>query len=147
MLFAAALLLYFTPGKTGWVIPDEFGWRFVFFLTGLIPLPAFSSWPNGRARATTTCALSALLLCVELYTRFSGLISIRAITIMGSFAGALACIMSLAAFSGARWTAPLTYIGTRSLYVYLAFFFLARRTVALIAIKLGVRSLISSRLP
>jgi uncharacterized membrane protein YcfT len=39
LLFTIALLLYFTPGQTGWVIPDEFGWRFIFFLTGVYAAP------------------------------------------------------------------------------------------------------------
>jgi len=138
LLFGAALLLYYTPSQTGWVIPDEFGWRFIFFLTGVYAAPTIfhvANWAQtNKVQAFSTAALLfASLFCAD----FSGLIGVRAITLLMSFAGALACIMTLSALSCTKLVAPLSYLGTHSLYVYLAYF-IPMAAVRILAMKLGI---------
>lgn len=137
LLFGAALLLYYTPGQTGWVIPDEFGWRFIFFLTGVYAAPTIfqvAEW--ARTHKPHALAVAAMLFASLFCADFSGLISVRAITLLMSFAGALACIMSLSALSSTKLVAPLSYMGTRSLYIYLAYF-IPMAAVRILAVRLG----------
>jgi hypothetical protein len=132
-----ALVLYFTRLDTGWTMPDEFAWRFIYFVAGIHIAPyvfRLATWAmTHKSQGTIT---GAVLLMAVAGSVFSGLIAFRAIELATGFIGAGATIMLVAILAAKGYAKPLTYVGSRSLYVFLAFF-LPMAVVRVLMIKLG----------
>ncbi len=121
--FAAAIGLYFTQIATGWMLIDEFAWRFIWFVSGvygasrIFELAAWARANHGKA-----LGLAALLYTTVATVVFSGLIEIRALELLMGYAGGIGSIMAIAVLTDLGLTGILSFIGHRSLYVFLAFF-------------------------
>ena len=122
-LFAAALVLYFTEIATGWMLIDEFAWRFIWFLSGVYGASRIfelATW--ARANQGKALGLAALLYAAVATVVFSGLVEIRALELLMGYAGGIASIMTIAVLTDMGLTGILSFIGHRSLYVFLSFF-------------------------
>ena len=138
LVIGAALALYFANVQTGWTIPDEFAHRFIFFVSGVYGAPyvfQMAEWARTHVAAALG-ASAAMFIAVGLIV-FSGAVDIRAMELLTGYVGGAATLMCVAMLVARGWGAPLTYIGSRSLYVFLAFFLpMAATRIALL--KLGV---------
>ncbi|MCE9651108.1 MAG: acyltransferase family protein [Parvibaculum sp.] len=123
IMIAFALALYFTKLDTGWTMPDEFARRFIFFVSGVYAAPyvfQMANWAIADARRGVSVGL-ALLVAVGAIV-FTGLVDQRAIELLTGFTGAAGTIMLIAVLASKGYAKPLAYIGSRSLYIFLAFF-------------------------
>lgn len=138
IFFAAAL--YFLRLDTGWMLIDEFAWRFIWFVLGVYgarQIFELADW--ARAHPAKGAFLSLLLLVSLGSTVFSHLVDIRAFELLMGFAGAGAAIM-LVSIAAARGLAlPLAYVGKHSLYIFLAFF-LPMAATRMALVKLGMEN-------
>tara|TARA_R110000868_G_scaffold167895_8_gene402416 strand:- start:3057 stop:4091 length:1035 start_codon:yes stop_codon:yes gene_type:complete len=133
-----ALALYFMNLNTGWTMPDEFAHRFIFFAAGVYGAPHVfnaAQWAiNNPKRATLTGVflLVAVAECV-----FTGKTDLRPVELLTGVIGAAGTIMLVAIAASHGLAKPLAYVGSRSLYVFLAFF-LPMAVTRTIMIRLGV---------
>ncbi|MDO8288135.1 MAG: acyltransferase family protein [Parvibaculum sp.] len=137
-VFVVALALFLIRPHTGWMIPDEFAHRFIFFVSGVYfarHVFTLASWAIAHARTAAALSLTALTAIAALV--YGGLVQNHAVEIIASYSGAAAAIMLIAMLAARGLTAPLAYAGSRSLAIYLAFFIpmALSRTVL---IKLGL---------
>jgi uncharacterized membrane protein YcfT len=133
-VIAFALALYLAKINTGWTLPDEFARRFIFFASGVYASPfifRMASWAiadMGRGLAIGILLFAGVGLIV-----FNGLGDIRGLELLTGFMGAAGTIMLVAILAARGWARPLTYVGARSLYVFLAFFLpMAATRIALV---------------
>ena len=118
-----ALAFYFTRLDTGWTMPDEFARRFIFFVSGVYAAPyvfTLASWTMThvtRGLLTGTAALAAVGGVI-----YTGAIDFRTVELATGFIGAAGTIMLVAILAKKGYAKPLTFIGARSLYIFLAFF-------------------------
>ncbi|HEX7776009.1 MAG TPA: acyltransferase family protein [Parvibaculum sp.] len=138
VMLGVALALYFTRLDTGWTMPDEFAHRFVFFVSGVYAAPyvfRLASWAIADARRGIAAGIG--LLAGVGVAVFTGLADLRAVELAIGFMGAAGTIMIVAVLASRGWAKPLAYIGSRSLYVFLAFFLpMAATRIALIRLGL-----------
>ncbi|MBO6634454.1 acyltransferase family protein [Parvibaculum sp.] len=136
-VFFFAIALYFMRLDTGWMLIDEFAWRFIWFVSGVYGAKhVFEIADWARARPASGLLLAATLLASVGTVVFSHLIDIRGLELLMGFAGAGAAVMlvSIAASNGLAF--PLTFVGKHSLYVFLSFF-LPMATTRIAMVKLG----------
>lgn len=137
LVFLFAVSIYFSMLDTGWMLIDEFAWRFVWFVAGIYGARyvfEIAAWAQNRpllGLALGTAMLASVATCV-----FSGLINIRAIELLMGFAGAGGAIMVMSLLASRGWTKPLAYLGARSIYVFLAFF-LPMGVTRIVMLRLG----------
>lgn len=137
VMLGLALVLYFTKLNTGWTMPDEFARRFIFFVSGIYGAPyvfALAAWAIANKRLGTFAGMG-LLLAVGVSV-FSGLVDLRAVELVTGYAGAAGTIVLIAVVADRSWIRPLTYVGSRSLYIFLAFF-LPMAATRIFMVKLG----------
>lgn len=123
LMLVVALLLYAGDIHTGWTAIDEFAARFIFFLTGLHAsrlVLDFAHWTNGHKVAAL--GITALGLTTVFILQNNAVIEPRFDQLCAAFYGAAAIIAFMAAFSTSTIMRPFTFVGERSLTVYLAFF-------------------------
>ncbi|MGB5092305.1 MAG: acyltransferase family protein [Parvibaculum sp.] len=140
LVFLFAIAIYFSMLDTGWMLIDEFAWRFVWFVAGIHGARYvfdIASW--AQSRAWLGLALGATLLASVASAVFSGLINIRAIELLMGFAGAGGAIMLMSVLAARGLTRPLAFLGARSIYVFLAFF-LPMGVTRIVMLRLGVES-------
>ena len=140
VVYGFALILYFTQLDTGWTMPDEFARRFIFFVSGVYGAPymfQLASWAQAHVRAGLLAGL-ALIAAVGGVV-FTGLVDIRAFELAVGYAGAVGTILLVALLAARGLARPLSYVGERSLYVFLAFF-LPMAATRIVALKLGVEN-------
>ena len=138
LVIGLALALYFTKLHTGWTVPDEFAGRFIFFVIGVYGAPyIFRMAELVRARPLAALGVGAALYLAIGTVVFSGEIEIRTFELSTAFAGAAATLILVVLLVERGLAAPLTYIGSRSLYVFLAFF-LPMAATRVLLIRLGV---------
>ncbi len=132
-----ALAFYFTRLNTGWTMPDEFARRFIFFVIGIYAAPhvfTLATWAMAHIKQGIALGI-ALLTAVALIV-FSGAIDLRAVELMAGLVGATGTIMLVAILATKGYAKPLTFVGARSLCIFLAFFLpMAATRVAMV--KLG----------
>lgn len=137
LILAAALALYFAKVDTGWTMPDEFARRFIFFVSGVYGAPfifRMADWAIAYLRAGTAAGLALLAFTGVIV--FSGAIEWRALELLAGYAGASASIMLIAILASKDLVRPLSYVGSRSLYVFLAFF-LPMAATRILMVRLG----------
>lgn len=137
LVFLFAVAIYFSMLDTGWMLIDEFAWRFVWFVAGIYGAQYvfdIASW--AQSRALPALALGTTLLACVATAVFSGLINIRAIELLMGFAGAGGAIMLMSVLASRGLTKPLAYLGARSIYVFLAFF-LPMGLTRIVMLRLG----------
>lgn len=122
-VFFFALALYFTRLDTGWMLLDEFAWRFVWFVTGVYgakQIFQIADW--ARVYPAKAAGLAALMLACVATVVFSHLVDIRALELLMGFAGAGSAIMLVSLLASRGLAEPIAYVGRHSLHVFLAFF-------------------------
>lgn len=133
-----ALALYFTNLNTGWTMPDEFAHRFLFFTAGVYGAPYVFDAAQWAINKPKRAALTGLLLLVVVAECvFTGKTDMRPVELFTGIAGAAGTIMLVAIAASRGYAKPLTYVGSRSLYVFLAFF-LPMAVTRTVMIKLGI---------
>lgn len=123
IMLAFAFTLFMARPQTGWMLPDEFAHRFIFFVSGVYGAPRIfemADWALSHARRATL--LSAAMLAIVALVVFSGLVQHSMLELMAGYAGALATIMLVALLTSIKRSQALAYVGARSLAIYLAFF-------------------------
>lgn len=138
IVIGLALALYFSHLDTGWTLPDEFARRFIFFVSGVYGAPyVFRMTDWARAHMREALGLSLALFLAAGAIAFSDAIEIRAAELGAGYLGGAATLMSVAMLAALGHGRTLTYIGERSLAVFLAFF-LPMAATRVLLIKLGV---------
>lgn len=138
IFFAAAL--YFLRLDTGWMLIDEFAWRFIWFALGVYGaryIFDIADW--ARAYPLRGALLSAALLVSLGAVVFSHLVDIRALELLMGVAGAGAAIMLVAIAASRGMVAPLAYVGQHSLYIFLSFF-LPMAATRMVMVRLGIEN-------
>ncbi len=159
-VFSVAALLEILPVHTGWMVPDEFAARFVYFFAGYVAAPHVFRWAE-EVRKASLPMLFALLLAWALmnaamvFTNLpdsswmalvtapgvEGVAKLPAISLALGFIGALAVVAMGVVM--ARLGGPLfgfvRLVGERSLVVYVAFFlFMAATRIVLVQVAPGL---------
>lgn len=140
LVFLFAVSLYFLKLDTGWMLIDEFAWRFVWFVAGIYGARyvfEIAAWAQGRPGQAV--ALALVMLGSVGTTVFSGLINVRAVELLMGFAGAGGAIILMSLLAARGWTKPLAYLGARSLYVFLAFF-LPMGVTRIVMLRMGIEN-------
>ena len=133
-----ALALYFMNLNTGWTMPDEFAHRFIFFAAGVYGAPHVfnaAQWAINNPKRATLTGLFLLVAVAECV--FTGKTDLRPVELFTGVIGAAGTIMLVAIAASHGLAKPLAYVGSRSLYVFLAFF-LPMAVTRTIMIRLGV---------
>jgi uncharacterized membrane protein YcfT len=138
LVVAVALIFYFARIDTGWTVPDEAALRFIFFVTGVYAAPrVFQIADWARANTLNATLLGTLTLAAVGVTALTPLIDTRAIELLAGFSGSIGCVMLVSVAASKGLTGWLTYLGSRSLYVFVAFF-LPMAATRVVMLKLGV---------
>ncbi|MDO8288136.1 MAG: acyltransferase family protein [Parvibaculum sp.] len=119
--FASAL--YFTRLHTGWTMPDETAQRFIYFVLGVYGAPyvfALADWAIAHARNAVLTGIALLALVAAI--AFTPAIEWRALELTAALLGASGAIILVAVAAARGYAKPLSFIGSRSLYIFLAFF-------------------------
>ena len=135
-LIAAALEI--APIHTGWMVPDEFAARFVYFYTGYAAAPLiFSLAAKAQAHPRRTVAWLILWAMANGVFVLRGIAELPFVSLALGLIGAAAVMRGAALLAQKDFWAPLRYCGEHSIVIYLAFFLFmaASRTVL---IKSGV---------
>lgn len=138
LVVAVALVFYFARIDTGWTVPDESALRFIFFVIGVYCAPhvfQIADWAHANV-AKATFVGAATLAAIGVIT-LTPLIDMRAIEFLAGITGCIGCVMLVSAATAKGLTGWLTYIGSRSLYVFVAFF-LPMAATRVLMIKAGV---------
>ena len=139
-VFFFAVALYFTQIDTGWMLIDEFAWRFVWFVAGVYgaqQIFEIADW--ARAQPAKGVALGLLLLACLASVVFSHLIDIRSLELLMGFAGGGAAVMLVSVLASKGYAKPLSFVGKHSLYIFLSFF-LPMAVTRMAMVKLGVEN-------
>ncbi|MDP1625725.1 acyltransferase family protein [Parvibaculum sp.] len=137
-VFFFALALYFTRLDTGWMLLDEFAWRFIWFVTGVYgakQIFQIADW--ARVYPAKSAGLAGLMLACVGTVVFSHLVDIRALELLMGFAGAGSAIMLVSLLASRGLAGPIAYVGRHSLYVFLTFF-LPMATMRIVLTRLGL---------
>lgn len=122
-VFFVALALYFAKIETGWMLVDEFAWRFIWFVAGVYgakQIFELADW--ARDKPLHAVGLASIMLASVAAVVFSHLVDIRGLELLMGIAGAGSAVMLVSLLASAGLGAPLAYIGRHSLYIFLAFF-------------------------
>ena len=138
IVWLAAAALETAPIATGWVIPDEFAARFVYFYSGYI----FAPYIFRFAAAVIERPLAALAGLVvwallEGVAVFGGYSELPLVSLALGMLGASAVIAFSALLSRSHRLGWLRYCGQNSIVIYLAFFLPMAATRTLL-LKTGV---------
>lgn len=138
LVVAVALVFYFARIDTGWTVPDESALRFIFFVIGVYCAPhVFQIADWARAHVLQATLVGVIVLSAIGVITLSPLIDLRGIEFLAGVAGCIGCVMLVSAAAAKGLTGWLTYIGSRSLYVFVAFF-LPMAAARMVMIKAGV---------
>lgn len=121
---AASTALGLEPSGAGFVLVDEGASFFVFFLMGAIFAPqifALADWA-GRNKRTGVLALTVWFALNWLLTS-TGTAGLPIVSLLLGLAGAVAIVIFARLMADLPWMDWLRSIGSRSIVVYLAFFF------------------------
>lgn len=131
LVLAAAATLQILPIETSWAFLNELCERWVYFLAGYMFAPQIfrlAEWAvahSGRALlglALWAFANGALALTSIEMLGAGTLAELPVVGLLAGAAGAIAVTVVAALLAGSRLGAPIRYVGSRSLAVYLTFF-------------------------
>jgi uncharacterized membrane protein YcfT len=134
IVWAVAAALEIAPIHTGWMVPDEFASRFVYFYTGYVMAPTiFSLAAKAQDRPGRTWAWLVLWAMANGVIVLRGVADLPFVSLALGLVGAAAVIRVSALLAQRSFWAPLKYCGRNSIVIYLAFFLFmaASRTVLL----------------
>jgi uncharacterized membrane protein YcfT len=123
---------------TGWVVPDEFASRFIYFSSGYIFSPIIFRYA-ATALQHTRIALTYLAVwaIIEGVAVFSGVSALPFVSLFLGFIGAIAVITFATLLSKSDLMRPVRTCGRNSIVIYLAFF-LPMATARVALLRLGV---------
>jgi uncharacterized membrane protein YcfT len=137
-LIAAALEI--APIHTGWTLIDETAARFVYFYTGYVMAPfIFRFAAKVRQHPGAGLAGLAVWALVNGTLVFAGYSTLPLVSLGLGLLGAAAVVSVAVLMARTAWFGWLTYCGTNSIVIYLAFFLPMAATRTLL-IKTGVIS-------
>jgi uncharacterized membrane protein YcfT len=123
LIWAIAALLESAHVSTGWMVPDEFCGRFVYFYTGyLFASRVFALSDAARARPMLSLGAIALWAIANAIIVHLGHADWPAISLLLGLAGAGAIITAGTLLAKMRWLDALRFCGEHSIVIYLAFF-------------------------
>jgi uncharacterized membrane protein YcfT len=123
IVLVAAAALEIAPVHTGWVIPDEFAARFVYFYAGYRLAPQVFRLAAAVIARPGLAALGLLAWAlVNGLVVFAGYSELPVVGLVLGILGACAVVAFSALLSKADLMAPLRYFGEHSIAIYLAFF-------------------------
>ena len=135
-LIAAALEI--APIHTGWMVPDEFAARFVYFYTGYVLAPLiFQLAAKAQANPGRTVVWLILWAMANGIVVMRGIAELPVVSLALGLIGAAAVMRGSALLAQKDFWAPLTYCGRHSIVIYLAFFLFMAASRAVL-IKTGV---------
>lgn len=138
LVVAVALIFYFARIDTGWTVPDEAALRFIFFVAGVYGAPrVFQIADWARENALNAVLVGMVALTAIGVVTLTPLIDNRAIELLSGVAGCIGCVMLVSVAASKGLTGWLSYIGSRSLYVFVGFF-LPMAATRVVMLKLGV---------
>ncbi|SHG50571.1 Uncharacterized membrane protein YcfT [Kaistia soli DSM 19436] len=138
IVWLAAAALETLPIETGWVIPDEFAARFVYFYSGYIFAPLiFRFAARVIERPVEAAAALAVWAVIEGVAVFGGYSELPFVSLGLGMLGAAAVIAFSALLSKSHRLGWLRYCGQNSIVIYLAFF-LPMATTRTLLLKTGV---------
>jgi uncharacterized membrane protein YcfT len=137
-ILVAGAVLQMANVHTGWVIPDEFALRFVYFYAGYAFAPHIFRYAALVLKHTwLAVTYLAVWSLVEGYAVFAGYSEIPGIGLALGFIGAIAVVTLSTLLSKSDLMAPVRYCGKHSLVIYLAFF-LPMATSRSLLLKVGI---------
>jgi uncharacterized membrane protein YcfT len=138
LIWLAGAGLQMSNLNTGWVIPDEFALRFIYFYSGYIFAPAIFRFAATVLRhGWAAFAYLAVWGTVEAYAVFNGYSELAGIGLVLGFVGAIAVVTLSTVLSRSDWMAPVRYCGRNSIVIYLAFF-LPMAVTRTVLLKTGI---------
>ena len=109
--------------ETGWVIPDEFAARFVYFYSGYVFAPQiFALAARVIDRSAPATALLIAWAILEGLAVYAGVSELPGVSLVLGLVGAVAVVSFSALLSKSDLMAPVRYCGRNSIVIYLAFF-------------------------
>jgi uncharacterized membrane protein YcfT len=109
--------------STGWMVPDEFCARFVYFYSGyLFAKQVFALSNTARAHIPLALAGLALWAVVNAALVYLGWADLPLLSLALGIAGACAIITTGTLLAEKRWLDSLRFCGEHSIVIYLAFF-------------------------
>jgi uncharacterized membrane protein YcfT len=141
IVFGAAALLEAAPIETGWLLPDEFAARFVYFYAGFWLSKHVFSYAAGVASRDVPVIASGLLIwgMANHLAVASGLAFLPGASLLAGCAGVGGVIAFAVLLAKLNLDAVLKYCGSNSLVIYLAFFlFMAGTRSALFRFSPGL---------
>ncbi|MFD2182948.1 acyltransferase family protein [Rhodoplanes azumiensis] len=137
-VWLVAAVLESAPIHTGWMVPDEFAARFVYFYTGFLLAPrVFALAETASARPLAAIAGLAVWALINGALVFGGLSEWPIVSLALGFAGACAIIVLATLLVRSRVFDPIRYCGEHSIVIYLAFF-LPMAATRVVLLKTGV---------
>lgn len=138
IVWIAAAALEIAPIETGWIIPDEFASRFVYFYSGYIFAPwIFRLAAQVIERPGIAAGGLALWAILQAILVFGGYSELPFVGLALGFLGAAAVVAFSALLSKAHAMRGLRYCGQNSIVIYLAFFLPMAATRAIL-LKSGI---------
>ena len=123
MIWLASALLELSHIQTGWMVPDEFAARFVYFYTGyVLAKPIFALTAGAQARPFIALVGLALWALVNGAMVHAGYAALPFFSLALGLAGAAAVVTAAALMAKSDLFKPLRYCGRNSIVIYLAFF-------------------------
>ncbi|MBB5754881.1 putative membrane protein YcfT [Prosthecomicrobium pneumaticum] len=138
LVLAAAAALQVARIDTGWMVPDEFAARFVYFYAGYALAPAIFRLADAAARHRAA-ALGGLIAwgIANGAAVATGVSEVPGLGLLLGFLGAGAVVTGAALAAPLRAAGWLRALGSRSIVVYLAFF-LPMAIARVVLLKLGL---------
>ncbi len=138
IVWIAAALLEMSHLHTGWMVPDEFAARFVYFYTGYILAPyIFALAKQAQDTPLKGAAILSAWAVANGAMVFLGYSEYPGISLALGLIGAAAVVRLAALLSRAHVFSFLRYFGEHSIVIYLAFFLPMAATRALL-LKTGI---------
>jgi uncharacterized membrane protein YcfT len=134
IVWCIAAALEIAPIDTGWMVPDEFAARFVYFYTGFAVAPLiFRLAAKAQAHPRRTLAWLIMWAMANGVMVLRGLDDLPFISLALGLVGAAAVMRAAVLLAPTRLGAPLRYCGEHSIVIYLSFFmFMAASRAALL---------------
>ena len=138
LMWLAAAALEVAHVDTGWMVPDEFAARFVYFYTGFVLAPQIFKMA-ARAQAQPWLGVGTLLVWALVNATFviMGWSELPLVSLALGLIGAAAVVRAAALMARSGLFHPLRYCGQNSIVIYLAFFLPMAATRALM-FKTGI---------
>ena len=156
IVWPVAALLEILPIHTGWMVPDEFAARFVYFYTGYVAAPHVFRFAEAMRRVSIPALLAgltiwALITAILVFTDLPdpswmdwvtssglpGIAKLPVISLLVGLSGTLAMVVVgvIMARLGGRLFGFVRLVGERTLVVYVAFFlFMASARIILVKV-------------